>query len=111
VSQFYNPLAFANPAAATTIGQSDYGPLGGGPTQVTGPPFRRMDFSLFKQFPIRERFKLEFRAEAFNLTNTPNFALPSNLNFQDLTNFGQITSTRDNPDDPRELQFALKLYW
>ena len=72
-----------------------------------------MDFSLFKQFPVRERTRFEFRVEFFNLTNTPNFALPLTpaRNFTDAKNFGKITATRDNPNDPREIQFALKFYW
>ena len=76
VDQFYNPDAFADPPTATSIGQqTDFAPLGGGRTPVTGPPFRRMDYSLFKQFRTTETTWLEFRGEIFNLTNTPNFAL------------------------------------
>ncbi|MGH9618509.1 MAG: hypothetical protein ACRD45_02200 [Bryobacteraceae bacterium] len=95
----------------TNIGQTDYAPLGGAPSQVTGPPFRRLDLSLFKQFHITERIHAEFRAEMFNVTNTANFANPSHLNFDNVTNFGQITATRDSPNDPREIQFGFKLYW
>jgi hypothetical protein len=51
---------------------------------------------------------VQFRAEAFNLTNSPSFNLPSNTNFLDTANFGQSTSTRSNS---REIQFALKYYW
>ena len=78
---------------------------------MTGPPYRRLDFSIFKSFPVTESTRFEFRAESFNLTNTPNFSLPSTLNYLDLVNFGKITSTRDAPNDARELQFALKFYW
>ena len=111
VSHFVNAAAFTNPPAVTSAGQTDYSPLGGAPTQVTGPPFRRLDLSLFKRFTITERIYSELRAEVFNVTNTPNFSNPSNLNFTNLTNFGQITATRDSPNDPREIQLALKLYW
>jgi len=111
VSHFYNAAAFANPPVVTQIGQTNYAPLGGGNTQVTGPAFHRLDFSLFKSFPITEHKRFEFRVEAFNLTNTPNFALPSSTNFLDTVDFGKITSTVDNPNDPRELQFALKFYF
>ncbi len=111
VNQFYNPAAFKNPPAVTQVGQTDFSPLGGGNTQVSGPPLRRLDFSLFKIFPVGEHRRFEFRAESFNLTNTPAFGLPGNLNFLDTTNFGKIYSTRDAPNDPRELQFALKFYW
>ncbi|HVN03383.1 MAG TPA: carboxypeptidase-like regulatory domain-containing protein [Bryobacteraceae bacterium] len=111
VTHFYNAAAFTNPGVVTQVGQSNYAPLGGGNTQVAGPSFHRLDFSLFKSFPITEQKRFEFRVEAFNLTNTPNFALPSNLNFLNTVNFGQITSTVDNPNDPRELQLALKFYF
>jgi hypothetical protein len=111
VNNFVNPAAFANPPAATAIGQSNFAPLGGSATQGSGPPLRRFDFSIFKQFKITERSRLEFRAEAFNLTNTPDFQYPTTLNFLDTKSFGKITSTRDNPNDPREIQFGLKLYW
>ncbi len=111
VAHFINAAAFANPAAVTTIGQSDYTPLGGRPTQVSGPPFRRIDLAFFKRFDFTERFYSEFRAELFNITNTANFANPSSLNFSNTTNFGQIAATRDSPNDPREVQFALKIYW
>jgi hypothetical protein len=109
VNQFWNPAAFTNPDAATSAGQSDKSPLGGGPTQVAGPGFRRIDLSLHKDFKTSERTRLELRAEVYNLTNHPNFALPTNLDFNDSTHFGQITSTRDNPNDARQIHFALKL--
>jgi hypothetical protein len=111
VQQFYNPAAFATPAAVTQVGQSDISPLGGGPAQVTGPPIRRLDFSVFKQFPITESTRVEFRAESFNLTNTPSFGQPGSLGYLNTANFARITSTRDAPNGARELQFALKLYW
>jgi len=111
VAHFVNAAAFANPAAVTAIGQTDYTPLGGKATQVSGPPFRRVDMAFFKRIDITERFYSEFRAELFNITNTANFSNPASLNFSNLTNFGQITSTVDSPNDPREVQFALKIYW
>ena len=111
VQQYYNPAAFATPPVVTSVGQTDYAPLGGGNTQLEGPPLRRMDFSAFKAFPVTERMRFEFRAEIFNLTNTPAFAQPGNLNYLNTTTFAQITSTRDAPNDPREIQFALKFYF
>ena len=121
VDQFLNPKAFTDPPVATTIGQTDYSPLGGAPTQTRGPGFGRTDFSLFKDFQLTERFRLQFRSEFFNISNHPNFnapgfggngviAVPNATNFTS-SNFGKIGSTRDAPNDPRQIQFALKLYF
>jgi len=102
VAQFLNPAAFANPAT---------GSLGGSPGQVSGPPSRRLDFSLFRRFNLGESRYFEFRAESFNLTNTPNFAQPGSLNFTSPNTFSTISATRDNPNAPRELQASLKLFF
>jgi hypothetical protein len=121
-----NPAAFANPSSVvTTIGQADLTPLGGGPTQVRGPAWRRLDLSLFKDFPVTERQRFEFRAEVFNLTNTPNFGIPGFsgagggglppppgvLDFSNLNNFGKITTLRAGSNDQRQIQLALKYYF
>ena len=108
--QFLNPSAFLNPPAATTTSAS-IANLGGKPTQVSGPPYRRLNLSLFRQFPAPAETHFEFRAEVFNLTNTPNFSQPGNLNFTTPNTFASISSTRDNPDDPREIQLSLKYYF
>jgi hypothetical protein len=127
---FYgNPLAFQQPCplgAAATPGciPVPEGPLllGGGPSTTYGPDFKRFDFSAFKAFQISERFSAQFRAEFFNILNHPNFNAPNfggngvtsiggSGNFNDTTTFGQIGSTRDAPYDPRQIQFALKLYF
>ena len=73
---------------------------------IYGPPQRHLDVSLTKDFPIKETVRLQFRAESFNLTNTPNFAEP-NINLGSPT-FGEITSTSTG-SNPRLLQFALRL--
>jgi Carboxypeptidase regulatory-like domain/TonB dependent receptor-like, beta-barrel len=122
VDQWLNPAAFTSPPVATTIGQTDYSPLGGAPSQFLGPGYRRLDFSLFKEFPTSETTKLQFRAEFFNLTNTPNFSIPGfsgngvvaapgALDYTSPSTFGKITATRDGQNDQREIQFALKFYW
>ena len=111
VSHWINVNAFANPPAATTVGQSNYAPLGGMGDQAVGPGFHRLDFSLFKEFRTTEKTHLEFRAEFFNIFNTPQMGLPGALNISNASNFGQIYSTSDSPNDPRQVQFALKFYW
>jgi hypothetical protein len=79
---------------------------------VQGPGYQIWDFSLFKNFPISERIKLEFRAEFFNVFNHPNlqFAKSGPQNSINTTTFGTpefgfLTAARD----PRQIQFALKL--
>jgi hypothetical protein len=108
--QFLNPNAFVNPAAVTSSSASNAN-LGANPTQVNGPPFRRLNLSLFRQFPAPAETHFEFRAEVFNLTNTPNFAQPGNLTFTTPNTFASISATRDNPDDPREIQLSMKYYF
>ncbi len=110
-NQWLNPAAFATPPAATAIGQTDYSPLGSPPGQYFGPGFHRLDFSVFKNFTVTERVRVQFRAEFFNLTNTPNFSLPSITNYLNPTTFGRITSTVDGNNDQREIQFGLKVYF
>jgi hypothetical protein len=108
--QWLNPAAFAQPAAATTIGQTDYSVLGGSGQQARGPNFNNLDSSVFKYFNFTETIRLQFRAEAFNTTNTPQFAQPAtgNLNFNASSGFSSITTVRNNQ---RLLQLALKLFF
>jgi len=108
--QFLNPAAFANPAAATSTSASTAN-LGGSPSQVTGPPYHGLNMSLFRQFPAFGETHFEFRAEVFNLTNTPNLGQPGSLNFTTPNTFASISATRDNPSDPREIQLSVKYYF
>jgi hypothetical protein len=74
-----------------------------GRNAVRGPGFASVDLSLFKNFALTESTHIQFRAEAFNTLNHPNFMLPEN----DLASpeFGQILQAAP----PRLLQLALKL--
>ncbi|MGH7690431.1 MAG: TonB-dependent receptor, partial [Gemmatimonadaceae bacterium] len=110
--QWLNPTAFAPPPAATTIGQADYSPLGGGIQQVRGPDFSNLDSSILKNFHFTETRYLQFRAEAFNTFNTPPFAQPGQLNFQ-AGNFSNISATKNSNGNngARTLQLALKLFY
>jgi len=71
-----------------------------------GPHFRHFDLSVFKDFRLTERVVLQARAESFNLTNTPNFALPAAS--LGAGGFGTVSSTRVG-STPRQLQFALRM--
>jgi len=91
-----------------------------GRAQCYGPQWRGLDFSLFKDFIFAEKYRLSFRAEAYNITNTANFSLPnaviSSWTVKDnpagiATNagaFGQITATNIG-FTPRVIQLALKM--
>ncbi|MDE1175822.1 MAG: TonB-dependent receptor [Edaphobacter sp.] len=95
--------------------------------QLYGPGLQRVDLSLFKNFDITERLKLEFRTEAFNVLNTTQFANPNGTlsltpctvsapcsgtypvpGFQPVSTFGTITATA-NAYNPRLIQFAARL--
>jgi hypothetical protein len=97
--------------------------------QLYGPPQRSADFSLFKDFQLREAAKVQFRAEVYNITNTENFGQP-NITITKWSStlpgvatgapgatpvlgaggFGQITGS-NLALNPRQFQFALKLFF
>jgi hypothetical protein len=108
-AQWLNPLAFSNPPVATQVGQTDTAPLGSASGQARGPSFTNVDASVFKEFPVKDTVHLQFRAEAYNLFNHPQFGNPSgNLDFLNPTAFSEISTLR-NPS--RVLQLALKLFY
>ena len=94
LKNFLNPAAFQQPALGT------YGNVGY--ASVEGPGTWQLDTAVSRVFQVRENQKLEFRAEAYNLTNSLRKGNPATA----LNNptFGQINSAAD----PRILQFALK---
>jgi len=94
--KFFNTSAFAT-TPQFAIGNASRNP-------VRGPAYRDLDLALVKHSKITERTDLEFRAEMFNVTNTPAFAQP-NGSFGTPA-FGSIISTIT---DPRVVQFALRL--
>jgi len=108
VDQFYNPAAFADPKPVTTIGQTDFSPLGGTRSQVTGPPLRQLDLGVARQMRLSGSRQFEVRVEIFNVTNTAAFMLPGSLNFNDPRNFASITQMRNTP---RQVQIGAKVYW
>jgi hypothetical protein len=98
IDHWFNINDFVVPQAFT-IGNA-------GRNILRGPGLQNWDLSLMKNFNFTERSYLQFRAEFFNLLNHPNFGLP-NPNIEDPIHGGQIT----NANDPRIMQFALKLYF
>jgi hypothetical protein len=92
--RWFNASAFAFPA---------FGSFGdAGRNILEGPGFANFNASLLKTTKLREGLDLQFRAEAFNLFNHPNFNLPDN--FLGSPTFGRILSAQS----PRHIQFGLK---
>jgi len=94
-NQWFDPTAFAQPAGCPKTGSCplEYGTTIGNVSRNAyyGPGYVQDNVSLFKTFPIKESLGLEFRADAFQLSNTPQFNSP-NSTFGSTT-FGQVTST------------------
>ncbi len=129
IQNWYNPCAFNNPEAdnigystakyadsssgqliPNTVTGSAALPYVGSPRgQTYGPGYNRTNISLFKAFPTFREQTLEFRADVFNLFNTPAYGDPSTANIS--SNGGQITGARffqANTPDSRFFQFSLK---
>jgi hypothetical protein len=100
VNQFFNTAAFI-PVSQDPLGS--YGNAGRG--LISGPGFSNTDFSVLKDFMIREPMRIQFRAEMFNVFNQVNFNNPDTQETDGT--FGVITSALDG----RVIQFALKLLW
>lgn len=93
---YYSPNAYA-PVTAVRFGTS-------GRNTLRAPPTFNANVSLFRKFPINERFSLQFRAESDNVSNTPHFLAPaSNVS---SGNFLDITSANM---DQRQFRLGLKL--
>jgi hypothetical protein len=120
---WYNPCSFANPplafpnasvagsplSATKITGQAALPYLGGRQDAVEGPGYERVNVSLFKRFPtLREQY-IEFRADVFNVLNTPAYGIPSVSD--DSSNGGQITSPhafQNLTPDARFVQLSAK---
>jgi hypothetical protein len=96
-ARWFNTAAFSQ-AGQFTIGNASRNP-------VVGPAYRSLDVMIGKTFPITERVRTEFRAEAFNVTNTPSLMAP-NTSFGN-TAFGTITRALD----PRVYEMVLKVHF
>jgi hypothetical protein len=93
---YYDPNAYA-PVSAARFGTS-------GRNVLRAPAIFNTNLSLFRTFPINDRLNIQFRAESYNLSNTPHFAAP-NANVSS-GNFLVITSANT---DQRQFRLALKL--
>ena len=112
-SQYYDVTAFRDPNFQRAAGTFRFGATGR--NAVRGPGFQKADLALFKDFKFTERLTLQFKAEAFNFTNTPRFGNPA-ANVSNMTlnasggvvnanNFMAITSA----EGERKFRFGLRL--
>jgi len=106
-NSFFDPYAFA-PVTDVRFGNT-------GRNILRGPGIVNIDASIFRDFPIGERFKLQFRAESFNLTNTPAFNNPgatvssATRNAAGvITNLNGFTEITGAALTERQFRFALK---
>ncbi|MBL8240633.1 MAG: TonB-dependent receptor [Bryobacterales bacterium] len=111
---YFDPLAF-RPVTERRFGTAGF-------NSISGPGIDNVDVGLFREFAVTERIKVQFRAEAFNFTNTPHFANPganvSNLqlnpdgSIRNLGGFTEITglqSTGRDGIDERVFRLGLRL--
>jgi hypothetical protein len=101
IYQWYNPSAFSAPAAGK-IGNC-------GTNNLWGPSLLNADVGLARTFPIRERYKLEFRTEIFNISNTPHHSNPNgNVSSGTFMQALGIANTGREGIDQRTVQFSLR---
>jgi hypothetical protein len=93
--EWFNPAAFTNPTQQGVFGNV-------GRNTISGPGNISIDLSVFKNFPINDRVRVQFRSEFFNLVNHPNFGGLSTT--FDSPSAGQLTTAGAS----RQVQFALK---
>jgi hypothetical protein len=105
IASWFNPCAFGIPSGS-------FGNLGR--NVFRGKSVFNTDLSLFKGFPIRESWELQFRAELFNVFNIQNWDTPANANLTIntnattiATNVGRISNLAAGTN-PRQIQFGLR---
>jgi hypothetical protein len=102
LSEWFNTACFSQPAS---------GELGNAPRAlpVAGPDFVNTDFSIIKHFVPREGWRVDFRTEFFNLFNHPQFGAPGYQGSGADFNTPQFAVINYTVNNPRLIQFALKL--
>jgi len=100
VDRWFDTTAFT-PAAPFTFGN-----VSRAQPDLRTDPLRNIDITLGKYVSLPRGMRLQIRADAFNLTNTPRFGAPNGTVAS--ATFGQVTSQANNP---RQIQLGVKLYW
>ncbi len=114
-ARWYNPQAFQR-VTCRVPGREDLCHWGNlGYNALRGPNQYQWDFSMYKNFQMTEKVRLQFRWEAFNAFNTPYFGQPGGISFSSLS---QLTPDGSRDAEIRSLwtpmrimQFGLKLYF
>jgi hypothetical protein len=103
-SRYYDIAAFARvPSTARRFGTC-------GVANITGPALLNTDLGIFRKFQISERVDIQFRAEMFNLTNTPHFNTPvAGVNSANFMEVNGILDTGREGIDERTVRFGLRL--
>lgn len=103
---WFNPACFSTSDAAAAA--NNYLPGNAQRNIIEGPATFRVDFTLMKNIRFNERFRLQLRAEAFNVFNKTNFRGFSSLN---ITTGGAAFADIGTSRDPRTMQFGAKFYF
>jgi hypothetical protein len=103
IPQNQGPNNWINPNAFQTAVNGTFGDTGRNTVETAG--LTNVDLSVFKDFLLREKLKLQFRSEFFNLANHPNFRGTSLNTTWGQASFGQYSAAQPS----RQIQLALKL--
>ena len=91
--RWFNPTCYAAPASAYVLGTAPRTL-----PNVRADGVHDVDFSVFKNFRLRETMNVQFRVEAFNLLNSVQYGIPAaNWNPRDLSTFGRVTAAASSP--------------
>jgi hypothetical protein len=109
-SEWFDTSAYVEAYSNQTLGIATGGNVG--LQTLTGPPTKTMDFSLFKEFRVTERYFVQFRGEALNLgnfaiLNNPDASIGDSKLYGGNGNFGTITGAAAGTE--RHIQFSLRL--
>ena len=112
-SQYYAIASFRDPNFQRPANTFRFGTTGR--NAIRGPGFQKADLAMFKDFKFTERFVLQFKAEAFNFTNTPRFGNPAaNVSDMAVNAAGEVTNPNNfmaitGASDERKFRFGLRL--
>ena len=112
-TQYYSIESFRDPNFQRPANVFRFGTMGR--NAVRGPGFQKVDLAMFKDFALTEKVTLQFKAEAFNFTNTPRFGNPAaNVSSMAVNAAGVVTNANNfmaitSASDERKFRFGLRL--